>query len=72
MPRLEGGIFFPKSGLGATVEAGGLLGTMTGFRTDVVHEIQAPVAGEVIGMALPQVVLSGNALFHLGMVEATD
>ena len=72
MARLEGGVYFPAVALGTLVEPGDLLGTVTDFQTDVVHEITAPAAGEVIGMAIPQVVLSGYALFHLGTEEAGE
>ena len=34
--------------------------------TDIVHRIQAEEAGSVIGMALPQIVLSGYGILHSG------
>ena len=53
----------------AGVEPAALLGTVTDPQTDTAHEIRAPAGGAVIGMAAPQVVLSGYALFHLGLDE---
>jgi predicted deacylase len=66
VPRGQGGIFFPSVALGARVAKDDVLGTVTRPDTDEVHELRAPRAGEVIGMAVPQVVLSGNGVFHLG------
>jgi predicted deacylase len=66
VPVGDGGIFFSDAALGARVAEGDLLGTVT--RPDDFREVEirAPRAGEVIGMAVPQIVLSGYALFHLG------
>jgi predicted deacylase len=66
VPVGGGGIFFNDVALGARVAEGERLGTVT--RPDDFREVEirAPRAGEVIGMAVPQIVLSGYALFHLG------
>jgi hypothetical protein len=37
--------------------------------SDEVHEIRSDREGIVIGAALPQVVLSGYGLFHIGELE---
>jgi hypothetical protein len=37
--------------------------------TDETYEVRANRAGIVIGAALPQVVLSGYGIFHIGRVE---
>jgi hypothetical protein len=66
VPRGAGGYFFPTCGLGQSVVAGELLGTVVDPLTDKVTEIRAPRDAEVIGLAAPQIVLSGFALFHLG------
>jgi hypothetical protein len=66
VPLGQGGIFFPSLALGARVAEGDVLGTVTSPDTDEVHEIRAPRAGELIGMAVPSVVLSGYGVFHLG------
>jgi len=69
VPQRQGGIYLPTVGVGDTVAAGQLLATVTDPMTDQVHEIRANEDGLVIGMSLPQVVLSGSALIHVGRVE---
>lgn len=60
-----GGFFFPTAKLGDSVEPGESLGRIVDPMTDVSVEVLSPIAGEVVGMAVPQPVLSGYALFHL-------
>ena len=69
VPARQGGVYLPVVRLGAVVTPGQLLATVTDPVTDQVSEIRAPEAGVVIGMALPQVVLSGFALLHVGDVQ---
>ena len=69
VPKGQGGIFLTSVKLGAEVKPGDLLGTVTDPLTDVTHEIRASGAGVVIGAALPQVVLSGYGVFHIGQIE---
>jgi predicted deacylase len=64
--RNEGGIFLSERKPGDSVRAGEKLGTVTDPITETVEIIRAPRDGLLIGMALPQVVLTGFALFHLG------
>ncbi len=66
----QGGFFFPTAELGNTVQAGDLLGSIVDPLTDETHEVVSPIAGEIIGMAVPQPVLSGYALFHIGWHDA--
>jgi hypothetical protein len=66
VPLGQGGIFFPVLTLGTRVAKGDVLGTVTRPDTDEVHEIHSPRQGELIGMAVPQIVLSGYGVFHLG------
>ena len=61
----EGGFFFPVASLGDKVAAGDLLGRIVDPLTNVSVDVAAPQAGEIIGMAVPQPVLSGYALFHV-------
>jgi predicted deacylase len=68
VPVDGGGIYLPVAKLGDKVEQGQLLGTITDPVSDVVHRIQAKDSGVVIGMALPQIVLSGYGLFHIGVM----
>jgi hypothetical protein len=63
----DGGIFFTRRKLGERVEAGELLGTVTDPVTNESKQVEAPVRGRIIGMALPQVVIPGYAAFHLGI-----
>jgi predicted deacylase len=62
----QGGFFFPTAKLGNIVQAGDVLGTVVDPLTDESHKVVSPISGEIIGMAVPQPVLSGYALFHLG------
>ncbi len=67
VPRGHGGFFFPAVAMGATVEDGTHLGIVVDPITDEEHAIISPYDGQVIGMTLPQPVLSGYPLFHLGV-----
>jgi predicted deacylase len=66
VPRGQGGFFFPELPLGAIVEEGTLLGHVVDPISDEEHAIISRHAGQIIGMSLPQPVLSGNPLFHIG------
>lgn len=72
--RRQGGFFFPEKGLGDEVSTGDVLGYVVDPLTDERHEIVAPFEGDIIGMAVPQVVLTGYGVFHLGLhhVEESD
>ena len=61
-----GGIFLSDRKPGESVRAGETLGTVTDPITETVELIKAPRDGLLIGMAVPQVVLTGYALFHIG------
>jgi predicted deacylase len=69
VPVGQGGVFFPDVALGTSVKQGDRLGAVTSPDDDQAHAIVAPFAGEVIGMAVPSIVLSGYGLFHLGEAE---
>lgn len=69
IPKGRGGIFLTKVRLGDEVEEGDLLGTVTDPVTDDSYEIRAVREGVIIGAALPQVVLSGYGVFHIGRFE---
>lgn len=66
----EGGILFSEVVLGASVSEGDLLGTVTDPITNRRTEIRAPFAGQIIGMALNQVMFPGFAAYHLGHMPA--
>jgi predicted deacylase len=67
VPLGSGGYFFPTVELGQQVGRGDRLGTIIDPLTDRYTAITAEEAGEVIGMAVAQIVLSGYALVHLGI-----
>jgi hypothetical protein len=69
VPMSQGGFFFPSAGLGDVVEPGQRLGQVVDPLTDASFDIVSTEAGEIIGMALPQPVLSGYALFHVAWHE---
>ncbi len=61
----HGGFFFPTTNLGDIVRRGDSLGRIIDPLTDEAFDVVSPLDGEVIGMAVPQPVLSGYGLFHL-------
>jgi predicted deacylase len=69
VPRGKGGIYLPSVRLGDRVKKGDVLATVTDPFTDEAHEIVSEVEGLVVGGALPQVVLSGYGVFHIGQLE---
>lgn len=71
VPLRGGGFFFPEVAIGARVKSGQKLGTIHAPGYDRETTIVARRAGMVIGMAVPQIVLSGFALFNIG-IEGSD
>jgi predicted deacylase len=69
VPPDNGGFFFPDVTLGAKVEPGDTLGRIVDPLTDEVFTLVSSMSGEIIGMALPQPVLMGFALFHVAWHE---
>jgi len=67
VPVGAGGYFFPTVQLGQEVRVGDRLGTIIDPLTDRYTAISANESGEVIGLAVAQIVLSGYALVHLGL-----
>ena len=63
------GFFFPAVNMGDEIDAGDLLGRIVDPLTDELFEVRSTIDGEVIGMAVPQPVLSGYALFHIAWRE---
>lgn len=70
VPHRQGGIYLPAVALGDEVKEGQVVATLTDPLTDATHEVRARDDGIVIGMSLPQVLLSGSALVHIGKVSA--
>jgi predicted deacylase len=69
VPMNQGGFFFPSAGLGDVVEPGQSLGQIVDPLTDKSSDVVSTIPGEIIGIALPQPVLSGYALFHVAWQE---
>lgn len=67
VPPGAGGYFFPTVELGQAVRKGDRLGTLIDPLTDRYTAVVATEPGEVIGLAVAQIVLSGYALVHLGV-----
>jgi len=67
VPPGAGGYFFPTVELGQVVRRGDRLGTLIDPLTDRYTPVEAEASGEVIGLAVAQIVLSGYALVHLGI-----
>lgn len=67
VPVGSGGYFFPTVKLGQAVTSGDRLGTIIDPLTDRYTAVVASESGEVIGLAVAQIVLSGYALVHLGV-----
>jgi hypothetical protein len=63
----SGGIFLTSLEPGDRIREGMVLGTVTDPITERREEIRASVTGHLIGMANPQFVLPGYALFHVGL-----
>jgi predicted deacylase len=63
----RGGILLSDVSLGATIEKGELLGTITDPMNNASSAMIAPYSGRIIGMARNQVVMPGFAAFHIGI-----
>lgn len=63
----QGGILFTLVKLGEHVKKGRLLATITDPVTNERSTIEAPFAGQILGMALNQVVMPGFAAFRIGV-----
>ena len=66
----SGGILFSEMDLGDRVSLGDVLGVATDPITNQNTEIVSPVNGNIIGMAVNQVVIPGFAAYHIG-IEST-
>lgn len=67
----NGGILLSNVSLGSTVRKGDVLGTITDPMNNVRIELRSPYAGRIIGMSRNQVVMPGDAAFHIG-IQAED
>lgn len=65
----HGGILFSQVQLGEKVAKDSVLGVVTDPITNLRSEIISPYDGQVIGMAVDQVVMPGFAGFHIGIQQ---
>lgn len=63
----EGGLLISRIEVGDRVRSGDLLGKVVNPITNIEYQIKSPFDGQVIGMALNQVVMPGYAAYHIGM-----
>ena len=71
--RVEsGGILFSEMGLGDRVSKGDVLGVVTDPITNQSTELVSPVNGNIIGMAINQVVIPGFAAYHIGIKSTQE
>ena len=68
----SGGILFSKKNLGAMIDVGELLGTVTDPITNETSEIISTMEGRLIGMAVNQFVMPGFAAYHIGMESSEE
>lgn len=68
----SGGILLSNILLGERVRRGQTLGVVTDPITNVATSIDSPIDGQVIGMALNQVMLPGFAAYHIGFQATVE
>ena len=66
----HGGILYGHVSLGEKVTKDMILGVVTDPITNLQGEIISPYDGQIIGMAVDQVVMPGFASFHIGIQES--
>ena len=71
--RVEsGGILFSEMDLGDNVSEGDVLGIVTDPITNHRTELVSPIEGNIIGMAINQVVIPGFAAYHIGIKSTQE
>jgi len=68
----HGGIFRSNVDLGDKIDKNKVLGVVTDPITNARSEIISPYNGQVIGMAVDQIVMPGFAGFHIGIQKAEE
>jgi predicted deacylase len=63
----QSGVFLTEAKLGARVKKGDILGTVTDPITNRSSVIRSSVDGQIIGLALNQMVMPGFAAYHVGI-----
>jgi predicted deacylase len=70
VPVGNGGVFYPTRKLGDNIRKGDLIARIFDPFTDQRFDLPSPLEGQIIGMAVPQVVFSGYALLHVASTQA--
>lgn len=65
VPVGQGGVFYPERRLGDDIARGDIVARIAEPFTDEEFRVPSPVAGYIVGMAVPQVVFSGYAIVHV-------
>jgi predicted deacylase len=65
VPVGQGGVFYPERRLGDDIARGDIVARIAEPFTDEEFRVPSPVAGHIVGMAVPQVVFSGYAIVHV-------
>jgi uncharacterized protein len=68
----SGGLLIASVELGEKVKKGQRLGTVTDPISNQRVELRSPVDGNVLGMALNQVVMPGFAAYHVGVAQSAN
>lgn len=63
----QGGLLISRVGIGEKVMPGDLLGKVVDPFSNVEYPMHSPFEGQVIGMAVNQVVMPGYAVYHIGL-----
>jgi hypothetical protein len=69
VPEGIGGVYLSDRRPGQQVRKGESLGEVIDPVAEKRHELTAPATGQIIGMAVPQIVVPGFATFHIGTNE---
>lgn len=72
VPLGNGGVFYPVRKLGDTIRKGDLIARIFDPFTDERFDLPSPMDGQIIGMAVPQIVFSGYALVHVASAPASE
>jgi predicted deacylase len=70
VPLGNGGVFYPVRKLGDSVRKDDLIARIFDPFTDERFDLTSPLEGQIIGMAVPQIVFSGYALVHIASAPA--
>ncbi|MCP5140336.1 MAG: succinylglutamate desuccinylase/aspartoacylase family protein [Chromatiales bacterium] len=72
VPLGNGGVFYPVRKLGDSVRKGDFIARIFDPFTDERFDLPSPLEGQIIGMAVPQIVFSGYALVHVASAPVSE